>query len=386
VPGPRAGHVPNFRMPRVCPVCGSAVVREKGGIDHRCSGGLFCAAQRKQAILHFAGRAAMDIEGFGAELIDRMVESSRLKTVADFYELKAEVLIGFELRREPFVYKSGSKTEKVVRIQSDLAKKLLDSVERSRSRPLAKVIYGLGIRHVGETTASDLAHFFRTLPELRATNEQTLLLVKDVGVTTAVSIVRFFAEPHNVEVVKVLELALHTPLPPKERQPSVRFSYMLARLALKGVGEVSLKEVVSQFATPRALIAVGESGGLAHDSPVWRVYTALTTSPWAQVLTNLDALGIAVAESQPTGSHGSNPLYGKSVVITGTLEQFSRDRAKELAILAGARVAGSVSRRIDFVVAGPGAGSKLTDARALRIQVLDEQDFVKLLRECGVEP
>src|SRR4029077_8806476 len=135
VPGKRKGYVPNFRMPKACPVCGSAVVREKGGNDHRCSGGLFCGAQRKQAILHFASRRAMDIEGLGEKLVDQLVDNETVKTPADIYRLSLETLADLE--------RMGEKS----------AANLVAAIDRSRKTTLARFIFALGIRNVGEATA-----------------------------------------------------------------------------------------------------------------------------------------------------------------------------------------------------------------------------------------
>jgi DNA ligase (NAD+) len=189
VPGPRKGYVPNFRMPRSCPVCGSAVVREKGGNDHRCSGGLFCGAQRKQAILHFAGRRAMDIEGLGDRLVDQLVEGGVIRTLPDLYKLGVAKLAALD------------------RMADKSASNLVAALERSKQATLARFLYALGIRHVGETTAKDLAkHFGRLDPILDASVEQ-LLEVPDVGPVVAQSIHTFFQQPHNREVVEQLRAA-----------------------------------------------------------------------------------------------------------------------------------------------------------------------------------
>jgi len=189
VPGKRKGYVPNFRMPSTCPVCGSAVVREKGGNDHRCSGGLFCGAQRKQAILHFAGRRAMDIEGLGDKLVDQLVEGGVIRTLPDLYKLGVAKLAALE------------------RMADKSAGNLVAALEKSKSATLARFLYALGIRHVGETTAKDLAkHFGKLDPILDASVEQ-LLEVPDVGPVVAQSIHTFFQQPHNREVVQQLRAA-----------------------------------------------------------------------------------------------------------------------------------------------------------------------------------
>jgi DNA ligase (NAD+) len=186
MPDPRPGYVPNFRMPRQCPVCGSAVVRERGGIDHRCTGGLFCAAQRKQALLHFAGRRAMDIEGLGDKLVDQLVDSGLVHTLAQLYALAPGQLSALD------------------RMGERSAAKLVGALERSRRTTLGRFLFALGIRHVGETTAKDLARHFGSIERVMAASEGELLEVADVGPVVARSIRTFFDQAHNREVVEQL--------------------------------------------------------------------------------------------------------------------------------------------------------------------------------------
>jgi DNA ligase (NAD+) len=279
VPGPREGYVPNFRMPRQCPVCGSAVVREPDGVNHRCSGGLFCPAQRKQALLHFAGRRAMDIEGLGDKLVDQLVDGGLIRTLPELYKLGVGKLSLLE------------------RMADKSAMNLVQALQDSKTTTLGRFLYALGIRHIGESTAKDLAkHFGRLDPIMDATLEQ-LLEVNDVGPIVAQSLRTFFEQPHNREVVEQLRAAgVHWP----------------------------------------------ESEGLA-------------------------------AQRVPL------PLAGKTFVLTGTLPTLSRDVAKEMLEAAGAKVAGSVSKKTDYVVAGEEAGSKLEKAQALGIAVLDEAGMLELL-------
>ena len=149
VPGPRPHYVPNFRMPAACPVCGSIVVREKGSVDHRCRGGLFCAAQRKLAILHFAGRRALDIEGLGEKIVDQLVDAGLVESLPDVYALTKETV------------------EALDRMAEKSAANLVANIEASKKTTLARFLYGLGIRHVGETTAKDLARHFGGIERLR---------------------------------------------------------------------------------------------------------------------------------------------------------------------------------------------------------------------------
>jgi DNA ligase (NAD+) len=186
VPGPRPAYVPNFRLPRNCPVCGSRAERERGGMDYRCSGGLFCAAQRKQALLHFAGRRAMDIEGLGDKLVDQLVDGGVIHTLPDLYRLDVARLAGLE------------------RMAEKSASNIVAALEKSKHTTLARFLYALGIRQVGETTAKDLARHFGSLARLLDAPVEQLLAVNDVGPIVAHSIHTFFQQPHNREVLQAL--------------------------------------------------------------------------------------------------------------------------------------------------------------------------------------
>ena len=274
----RPTYVPNFRMPRECPVCGSRVAREKGGVDHRCTGGLFCAAQRKFAILHFAGRRALDIEGLGEKIVDQLVDAGVVASLPDLYALTKEQLEAFE--------RMGDKS----------AASLVANLAASRKTTFARFLYGLGIRHVGETTAKDLARHFGGIERLRRADMARLLDVPDVGPIVAESIHDFFAEAHNQQVIDAL--------------------------------------LAAGFEWP-------ESEGEADKSP--------------------------------------KPLAGKTFVLTGTLPTLTREDATEMIESLGGKVAGSVSKKTDYVVAGAEAGSKLQKAEALGVALLDEAGLLALL-------
>ncbi len=278
IPAPRPAYVANFRMPPACPVCGSRVLREKGGVDHRCSGGLFCAAQRKFAILHFAGRRALDIEGLGEKIVDQLVDAGKVNSLADIYALGKDAL------------------EALDRMGGKSAANLVAHIEASKQTTFARFLYGLGIRHVGETTAKDLARHFGGIERLAQASVPQLLDVADVGPIVAQSVHEFFNERHNVEVIDAL-LKSGIVWPP-------------------GEGEAS--------AEPK-------------------------------------------------------PLAGKTFVLTGTLPTLSRDEAKEMIESLGGKVAGSVSKKTDYLVAGAEAGSKLAKAEELGVPVLDEAGLFKLL-------
>ncbi|MFL6579942.1 MAG: NAD-dependent DNA ligase LigA [Burkholderiales bacterium] len=183
-----------FSMPARCPVCGSEVVREEGETDHRCTAGLFCPAQRKQALRHFAGRRAMDIEGLGEKLIDQLVDADRVKTPADLYRLDLPTLSDFE------------------RMAEKSATNVLAAIDKSRATTLPRFIFALGIRNVGETTARDLARHFGALEALMQADETALQEAPDIGPVVAQSIVHFFGERHNRDVIAQLRAAgVHWP-------------------------------------------------------------------------------------------------------------------------------------------------------------------------------
>ncbi|MET0518167.1 MAG: NAD-dependent DNA ligase LigA, partial [Burkholderiaceae bacterium] len=182
----RDPYVPNFHMPRSCPICGSKAEREKGGIDYRCTGGISCPAQRKQAMLHFAGRRALDIEGLGDKLVDQLVDGGIVLSLPGLYKLGVAKLAALD------------------RMAEKSAQNLVDALEKSKKTTLARFLYGLGIRQVGEATAKDLARHFGSLDKLMKASVEELLEVNDVGPIVAESIHTFFAQPHNVEVLEQL--------------------------------------------------------------------------------------------------------------------------------------------------------------------------------------
>ncbi|MBB1604870.1 NAD-dependent DNA ligase LigA [Variovorax sp. UMC13] len=268
-----------FTMPRHCPVCGSDAVREEEEVDYRCTGGLFCAAQRKEAILHFAARRALDIEGLGDKLVEQLVDAQLIRTLPDLYKLGFVTLAGLE------------------RMADKSASNLIAALEASKKTTLPRFLFGLGIRHIGESTAKELARHFGKLDAIMDASEERLLEVADVGPVVATSLRTFFDQPHNREVVEQLRASgVHW----EEGEPA-----------------------------PRAL----------------------------------------------------KPLAGKTFVITGTLPTLSRDEAKDKLEAAGAKVAGSVSKKTDYLVAGAEAGSKLDKANLLGVAVIDEGGMLELLAQ-----
>jgi DNA ligase (NAD+) len=260
-----------------CPVCGSAIVREEGEVDWRCIGGLYCPAQRKQALLHFASRRAIDIEGLGEKLVDQLVDAGIVRVLPDLYRLGVAKLANLE------------------RMANKSASNLVAAIEGSKHTTLARFIYALGIRHVGEATAKDLAQHFCSLDAIMSASVEDLCQVADVGPIVAQSIHTFFEQPHNREVVEQLRAA--------------------------GV----------------------------H---------------WSE---------------QRSQREGSRPLAGKTFVLTGALPNLTRDEAKARIEASGGKVAGSVSKRTNYVVAGAEAGSKLEKAQELGVPIIDEAGLLGLV-------
>ena len=273
----RPANARQFVMPTLCPECDSHIIRLADEAVARCTGGLICPAQRKQAITHFASRKALDIEGLGEKLADLLVEADLVKSLDDIYKLDVVTLANLE------------------RMAQKSAQNVVDALEQSKQTTLARFIYGLGIRNVGEATAKDLAAHFGGLQALLDAPLEALLEVNDVGPIVAESILQFFGEPHNLEVIASMQkLGVH----------------------------------------------------------------------WPETAGKQAATGV---------------LLGKTLVLTGTLPNLSRDAAQAIIEAAGGRLSGSVSKKTDYVVAGSDAGSKLEKAQTLNVAIIDEAGLLALL-------
>jgi DNA ligase (NAD+) len=274
-----------FNMPTECPVCGSHIKKQDDEAVARCTGGIFCAAQRKQAMIHFASRKAMDIEGFGDKLVEQLVDSHLANNLADIYRLDFHSLANLD------------------RMAEKSAQNIIDALEQSKKTTLARFIYALGIRNVGEATAKDLARYFGNVEAIQHADVEQLQQVPDVGPIVAESIVNFFAEAHNREII-------------------------------------------------HSLISPSEQGGAGIH--------------WESISAQSDATGV---------------FTGKTFVLTGTLPTLGREDAKALIENEGGKISGSVSKKTDFVVAGADAGSKLTKAQELGVNVIDETDLLLMLSQ-----
>jgi DNA ligase (NAD+) len=277
VPELRPADARPFAMPAVCPICSSPIIRLEDEAVARCSGGwVKCAAQRKGGLLHFVSRRAMDIEGLGDQLIEQLVERRVITTAADLYKLGFSSLVELD------------------RMAEKSAGNILAALEKSKKTTLARFIYALGIRHVGESTAKELARHFGSLDALLAASEEQLLQVADIGPVVARSIRMFIDDPMNIELIEQLR-----------------------------------------------------------------------------------ASGVTWEEAAPEAR--SQSLAGKTFVLTGTLPNLTREQAAARIEAAGGKVAGSVSKKTSYVVAGDDAGSKLAKARELGVPVLDESELLALL-------
>ncbi len=275
----RSGALARPKMPKRCPVCKSEVVKNEGQAAFRCSGGLVCAAQRKEAIKHFASRKALDIEGLGDKLVEQMVELEMIRSIGDLYHLQLSQVTALD------------------RMAEKSAQNLLASLESSKSTTLGRFIFALGIREVGEATAESLANHFRDLDQLIDADVEALQLVEDVGPVVAENVVRFFSQDRNLDIVRrLVEQGIHWP----------------------------------DIAAPQATSEL--------------------------------------------------PLAGKTFVITGTLEDRTRDQAAALLKARGAKVSSSVSAKTSALIAGEKPVSKVSKAQALGVEVMDQARFEELIK------
>lgn len=275
LPEKRTGSEQIFTMPTVCPECGSMVYREPGESVTRCIGAS-CPAQLREGIIHFASREAMDIEGLGEAIVMQLIAANLIRDVADLYQLKYEDLVGLE--------RFGAKS----------AGNLINAIEASKNNDLSRLLFALGIRHVGAGVARELAEHFETVDNLMAATDEELTAIPTIGPKIAASVVKYFSEPHNRELI--------------------------AKLKALGVNT-----------------AAGDKIKLPQT------------------------------------------LAGKAIVVTGSLESFSRAEIEEIIRSRGGKAGSSVSKNTDFVLAGADPGSKLQKARELGVRVIDEAEFKKML-------
>ncbi|MGJ9416767.1 NAD-dependent DNA ligase LigA [Massilia sp. CMS3.1] len=372
-----------YTLPNVCPVCGSHVVREEGEAIARCSGGLSCAAQRKEAIRHFAGRRMMDIEGLGDRYIDSLVECSLIHGVADLYKLNLDDLLAMKRLADE---RDGSTPDTVRqgKVPTKWADNLLNAIAASRQPPLERLLFALGIRHVGESTAKTLADWLGSLALVRRAPAALLRVLPDIGGTVAESIADFFLEPKNQAALDAL---LETGVSPQgEHPPKAALRERLDEVALLAALDIP------KLTEPRArqLLAGRTLEDLAHlrvfgvfglpESVVAALDAWMAVPANRETVTALANLRRELFEQLPQeAQEQGGALSGQTFVLTGTLPTMSRDDAGVLIEAAGGKVSGSVSKKTAYVVAGAEAGSKLAKAESLGVTVLDEAGLLALL-------
>ncbi|MEX5352392.1 NAD-dependent DNA ligase LigA [Pseudomonas juntendi] len=374
------------QVPSQCPVCGSQVERtqlvkrSKGkettseGAVYRCVGRLACAAQLKQAIIHYVSRRAMDIDGLGEKSVEQLVDEGLIRSPADLYRLTFEQVVELEGFAE---------------VSSN---KLLDAIEASKRPSLARFIFALGIPDVGEETAKVLARSLGSLARVQQALPQVLTYLPDIGLEVAYEIHNFFEDDHNRDVIQQLldsglqlqdegELAA-------EFAASTTLDGMIAKLDIPSVGPTGAQKLVAKLGTLDKIIAADgidlrQALNAKQAEAVREFFKAPANQQLARdIEAQLLEFGMHWASEKKVAE--GLPLAGQTWVLTGTLERMSRDVAKDKLESLGAKVAGSVSGKTHCVVAGPGAGSKLAKANELGLKVLDEDAFVSFLEAQGI--
>jgi DNA ligase (NAD+) len=382
-----AGTVP-WTMPTHCPVCGSELLREEGAAAWRCSGGLVCAAQRKEALIHFASRRAMDIEGLGERFAEALVELDIVHSPADLYALTVERFVAM---KQAIDERDGTtpETVKAGKVATKWAENLVAGIEASKHTTLARFLYALGIMHIGESTAKTLAAWLGRLDFVRSTPAPVLRVLPDIGSEVATSIAGFFAQAGNEQVVDALLEAGITFNDEGAPSPLLRerldLGVLLSMANINKLGPMSCKLLVQHFPTLDQLLA----GGSAHWITAGVPQAAATSlqnhlaDPAALAgLREAEAAMQRLLEAIPRTARATTaPLEGQTFVLTGTLASLSRDEAKDRLEALGAKVSGSVSKKTSAVIAGEATGSKLGKAQELGVPVWDEAQLLALLGE-----
>ncbi|HET8940976.1 MAG TPA: NAD-dependent DNA ligase LigA [Rudaea sp.] len=386
----RPAHAQPWQMPTHCPVCNSEIVREEGEAVARCTGGLTCAAQRVQAIFHFASRRAMDIDGLGERYIEDLSELGYVASVADLYKLSLDDLLEMKSRADtrdgttPETVKSG-------KVATKWAENLIAAIEASRRTTLARFLYSLGIAHVGESTAKALALWFGDVALIRRMPWPILKSVPDIGTEVAHGIDHFFAQPGNQNVIDELfarGVVIGDTHPPTAKlRGALTLAAVLSNMEIPGVTPMRAEQIATglrslgELADKKVndLIDAGLPEEVANRSKVF------FDTPQGSVLLQscTDAIHNVLGRIEGNDAQPTCVLDGKTVVLTGSLSSMSRDEAREKLEALGAKVAGSVSKNTSFVIAGSDAGSKLAKASQLGVEIWDEARLLEFLREQG---
>ncbi|ENW3277241.1 NAD-dependent DNA ligase LigA [Neisseria gonorrhoeae] len=380
-----------YRLPTRCPICRSEIEREEGEAVARCSGGMLCQAQRAQGLIHFASRKAMDIDGLGEKQIEQLVAQDLVRHFADLYRIDIPTL----QKMKETADKGSSENENgdAETVSGDLSKyntqngkkqptkwaqNILAGIESGKTPELARFLFALGIRHVGERTAKTLAQAFGTLERVRRAPEPVLACLPDIGTVVARSIAHFFAQAEQQAMIDELLAAGVAPQAQAVSLPAAQYAgpqRWITRLPGFKISEnkaQALWELAGQ-----SIEGLQNDKALPADWQAWRSKAQNTA-----LLENLKTF-FAQMPSEDEAAQGSDGINkavaGKTFVLTGTLPTFKRDQAQALIEAAGGKVSGSVSKKTDYVVAGEAAGSKLEKANALGVSVLSEAELLTLL-------
>ncbi|MDH5833826.1 NAD-dependent DNA ligase LigA [Luteimonas kalidii] len=422
-----AGATP-WTMPSQCPVCGSELVREEGAAAWRCSGGLACPAQRKEAVRHFASRRAMDIEGLGDRQAEALVEFGFVHSPADLYALTVEDLVrmktaldaataadlaqavadsrgalAFDARGQALLADDAHDWKNAPFLREHLAvdlsgklatrwaENLVAALAASKATTLPRFLFALGIPHLGETTAKSLARWLGSLDFIRTTPAVLLQALPDIGAEVGRSIATFFEQAGNAAVVDALLAAGITfgdeGPPAAALRERLGLAHLLQALPVDKLGGKSAERLADTYGTLDALLRANASGwtgaGLSA-AGAENLAAHLADRDALAALRAADAAMRRLLEAAPArATRQAGPLDGRTVVLTGTLEAMTRDEAGERLEALGAKVAGSVSKKTHLVVAGENAGSKLARAQELGIEVWDEAQLLAFLSTHG---
>ncbi|WP_428959656.1 NAD-dependent DNA ligase LigA [Xanthomonas oryzae] len=427
-----------WQMPTQCPVCGSEIVREEGQAVWRCSGELTCPAQRKEAFRHFVSRRAMDVDGLGEKFIEVLVDSGVVQGVADLYLLTVDQLLQLRMistaqsphaflreAREHLASGAYAQLEATVvgigvdlagerevpqtwqadllraglptfdwnrkKIATKWAENLIEAIETSRDTTLERFLFALGIEHVGESTAKALSAWFGDLELIRHLPWPLFKRVPDIGGEVARSLGHFFDQPGNQKAIdhllarKVRIGDTHPPSPKLRGELSL--ANLLEDLEIPKVTPIRAAQIATAFGSidalrnggPEPLVEAGVPQSVAESLATWLLVPANDTLA-VNAQKKLSALLAMMPEA---GEEKTGPLDGQTVVITGTLAALTRDAAKQRLEALGAKVAGSVSKKTAFLVAGEEAGSKLDKAQSLGVEIWDETRLLAFLGEHG---